>query len=120
MSPGGSQRIIFFDNVELALIFTVVLGHVLALSSSESKTAEALINYIYLFHMSVFMFLSGYFSKRVHTQEKGAGANRIISFVVPYILIYTDFWVIGQITDKGRGVNVFFTNSLAWYMLAMA
>jgi len=48
-----------FDNLKCILIFCVVLGHFLEIHG----TAPILYRMIYLFHMPVFMFVSGYFAK---------------------------------------------------------
>lgn len=113
-------RIAFFDNAKAILIFLVVLGHALALISDQSRFSDALLNCIYLFHMPAFVFISGLFSKHSYTVNHGLNVNRIIGFLALYLLIYTGFWGIGQISNQGWEYNAFFTNSLAWYMLAMA
>ena len=48
-----------FDNIKCILIFSVVLGHLLEFCGDFS----ILYRMIYLFHMPVFMFVSGYFGK---------------------------------------------------------
>lgn len=113
-------RIAFFDNAKAILIFLVVLGHALALISDQSRFSDALLNCIYLFHMPAFVFISGLFSKHSYTVNHGLNVNRIIGFLALYLLTYTGFWGIGQISNQGWEYNAFFTNSLAWYMLAMA
>ena len=53
------QRNYGFDNIKCILIFCVVLGHLLELCSGFG----VMYRMIYLFHMPVFMFITGYFAK---------------------------------------------------------
>jgi len=54
------NRIYLFDNVKAMLIFLVVLGHMLEII--VSRRGELLYSFIYLFHMPLFVFCSGYFA----------------------------------------------------------
>lgn len=53
------ERILWLDNLKGVLIFLVVLGHCLQFTS-QNPDSDLLFNFIYLFHMPLFMFLSGY------------------------------------------------------------
>lgn len=53
----------FWDVTKALLIFTVVLGHTLEINL-DNRINLALYNTIYTFHMPLFVFLSGYFSKK--------------------------------------------------------
>ncbi len=53
----------FWDATKALLIFTVVLGHTLEINL-DNRINLALYNTIYTFHMPLFVFLSGYFSKK--------------------------------------------------------
>ena len=114
-------RIPYLDNMKFVLISLVVLGHTLALISDRSHLASALLNFIYLFHMPVFVFVSGLFAGSSYKEGKGGlNANRVIGFIVLYLLIYSAFWLIGIASNRGWAYNPSYTNSLAWYMLSMA
>lgn len=68
-APGA--RVAYFDNLKFLLIFLVVFGHVLTIVSEHSRAANALINFIYLFHMPAFVFVSGMLAKRYYSRERG-------------------------------------------------
>ena len=53
----------FWDVTKAVLIFTVVLGHTLEINL-HNRINMASYNTIYTFHMPLFVFLSGYFSKK--------------------------------------------------------
>ena len=116
-----TSRIPYFDNMKFVLISLVVLGHALALVSDRSHLASALLNFIYLFHMPVFVFISGLFAGNSYKEGKnGLNVNLVVGFFILYFLIYSAFWLIGVAADREWAYNPFYTNSLAWYMLSMA
>lgn len=57
------QRDSFFDVLKFVLIVFVILGHVVEKSLSDYYM-RLLYTYIYSFHMPLFVFISGYFSKK--------------------------------------------------------
>lgn len=56
------ERDYFFDNVKAVLMFLVVLGHLLLPIHGESFLVVVK-RLIYVFHMPLFVFVSGYFAK---------------------------------------------------------
>lgn len=58
-----------WDNLKFAMILCVVIGHTLYYFYSSSAIAKSLYLFLYTFHMPVFVFISGLFSKR-KIQEK--------------------------------------------------
>lgn len=57
------QRIYLFDNIKFFLIFLVVVGHMMEPYRNISFNGPVY-GWIYLFHMPLFIFISGYFSKK--------------------------------------------------------
>ena len=57
-----------FDSLKGVLIILVVLGHWLEYGFAH-ETNRIIFNYIYLFHMLLFILISGYFSL-VHLKRK--------------------------------------------------
>lgn len=103
------------DNMKGILIFLVVLGHSLELFRKESMIAETLYIFIYMFHMPVFIFISGYFSKNI---EKGR-ANAVKTFLIPY-LFFNTVWNLIQLFSGVSSFFSFFTPAWAlWYLFSM-
>ena len=50
-----------YDHAKLTLIFLVVLGHLIEPFIVKSRMLEGVFNFIYVFHMPAFIFISGYF-----------------------------------------------------------
>lgn len=61
----AKERIHFFDNLKGILIFLVVFGHYALLVHAASPAMGGVYEYIYLFHMPLFVFVSGFFAKSI-------------------------------------------------------
>ena len=61
----NKERDYFFDNLKAVLIFLVVLGHFLLPIHGESVLVVVK-RLIYVFHMPLFVFVSGYFAKKIY------------------------------------------------------
>ncbi len=97
------------------MIFLVVLGHSLELYIAESFVIEVVYIFIYLFHMPVFVFISGYFSKNVGKCRMKAFRN----FLVPY-LIFNTLWAIVSIPVVGwRNISLLTPGWALWYLISM-
>jgi fucose 4-O-acetylase-like acetyltransferase len=57
------QRDAYFDNVKFFLILLVVVGHFWEVFKKDSYAADAAYSVVYGFHMPLFVFVSGYFSR---------------------------------------------------------
>ncbi|UHA71869.1 acyltransferase family protein [Paenibacillus sp. 481] len=119
------QRDYLIDNCKGLLMFLVVLGHGLEYLRKEYELAEMMYVFIYLFHMPVFVFISGYLSKNI---EKGRN-NAVKNLLVPF-LFFNVIWnflqlASGWFTGVGKGVATiqlfsFFTPGWAlWYLFSM-
>ena len=59
-----TERDYLYDNIKGILIILVVLCHFLGYAMIKSDTVvRSFIIFIYYFHMPLFIFISGYFSK---------------------------------------------------------
>lgn len=61
-----------FDSLKFVLISCVVLGHVLNLMH-DSQINLAIWNWLYSFEMPLFVFVSGYFTRKKSLQKMGGG-----------------------------------------------
>lgn len=107
MSPVTvKNRIPFWDNMKGILIFLVVYGHLL--ENMTSPAAAFLYKGIYLFHMPLFVFCSGYLAK--------FSPRRILKkILLPYIICQ----VILCLTNPNLSIQ--FTTPIwtLWYLLAL-
>ena len=78
------ERDYYFDNLKAVLIFLVVLGHFL-LPIHDNAVLVILKRLIYVFHMPLFVFVSGYFAKTIY-HNGTFNFKRILYLIKAYIL----------------------------------
>lgn len=110
-----NQRDLLFDNIRGILIFLVILGHALEYFRLTNEAAEFLYVFIYLFHMPVFIFISGYFSKNV---EKGR-ATAAKTFLIPYLLLNLILSTIMFAMGKIDQIAILNPGWTLWYLYCM-
>lgn len=74
----------WLDNAKMALVTFVVVGHTWALLPSGGP-GDGLYDFLYLWHMPAFVFLSGYLS-RAFTYAPGRMWQLVTTLAVPYVL----------------------------------
>lgn len=77
-SPEG--HIALFDNLKGLLIILVVLGHIAHPVHNTNPVLSFAFDVVYLFHMPLFVLMSGLFAKSAYRNGK-LKINRIISFI---------------------------------------
>lgn len=101
-----------FDNIRFVLIFLVVLGHFIA--PAPSVKLDLLNEFIYTFHMPVFVFISGYFAK-FDTQR--VTRTYLYSYVMMQIFYFFFLkYYMGNINTKFSLSIPYYT---LWYLFAM-
>lgn len=75
-----SNREPYFDNVKFILILLVVIGHFIEKIIFMDTSFKVIYETIYSFHMPLFIFISGYFSKNtLKTNNK--------TILTPYLIM---------------------------------
>lgn len=105
----AKQRSHYWDNMKGILIILVVFAHILYQLQNNSSVIDSIVDYIYMFHMPAFVFISGYFGKSERSRSFGAVIRLIfLYFIFNSILVF-----------------MFGSNSLLepmysyWYLLAL-
>lgn len=110
------KRVEKWDILKLVLIFLVVFGHLIDSFFDESEWMKTAFLCIYTFHMPVFIFVSGLFSKRTVNEKK-------YDKVTPFLLLFFVTKILITVSKLIAGKEIsFFTlaeGGLPWYMLAM-
>ncbi len=88
LDKNKKERNYWLDNTKYFLIFMVVLGHFLGELNSNGKIKQMFI-FIYFFHMPLFIFITGFFSKNVEKSRK-----RIITYFIVYVIMQSLILVI--------------------------
>lgn len=117
-----SARMPFFDNLKGVLIILVVLGHFLSGATSEGiLPAWRLFDFIYLFHMPLFIFASGLFCKRVYVPGRGLRVGTIMYYLLLCWMMYIALWLPQAAFGVNEPFNLLTVNSsMPWYLMALA
>ena len=97
------ERDYFFDNLKAVLIFLVVLGHFL-LPIHGDNPLVVVKRLIYIFHMPLFVFVSGYFAKKIYKNGQ-YNFKKILYLIKAYVLFVE--------------INFFSQSGAPWYLFAM-
>lgn len=98
------------DTLKGVLILSVVFGHFFTHDASDSLASEILSNFIYSFHMPLFVFVSGYFSNNRNVVKGGV---RLLETYVVFQLIkgfwyhYSALWLL------------IMPGPMLWYLIAL-
>lgn len=96
------ERDFWFDNAKAILIVAVVVGHLAnGIFSTSTPWVVALQKYIYIFHMPVFMIISGRFAKK--RIDRGDWVTVINKLVVPYIVLQTLMLLLYSCLNYSKG-----------------
>ena len=89
------------DNIKALLLFLVAFGHTLDVYKGDWNINMYLMKYLYLFHMPLFAFITGYFTKNM---EK-ARSRAIEKCLIPYILLQAVYVLMGKIMIYAGAAN---------------
>lgn len=108
----------FLDNLKVLLIVIVVFGHILNSiftfqNVEKSVVTETVWMLIYTFHMPLFVFISGYFSKR-YAEYSPKTLTVLSALVVPYVVFNLAFYLM----NRNFTLPVF-PDSAMWYLYAL-
>ncbi|MFD7297662.1 acyltransferase family protein [Streptomyces sp. NPDC059897] len=114
------QRDAFFDNAKYLAIVFVAMGHSWEPLTDGSRTAEALYEIVYTFHMPAFIIISGYFSRSFDMRPDRL--RRLITGVaVPYVIFEVAYSIFKKYADNdpGHPVSLLDPWFLTWFLVAL-
>lgn len=92
----------YWDSLKFILILCVVFGHFLELNNPVGTINRAIFNFIYLFHMPLFVFVSGRFSQMREKTKYRKSILRLLETLIIYqlaaIFLFGEFslgWLAG-------------------------
>lgn len=114
-----SKRDTRLDGIKFVLIMLVIIGHIKQFTLCDNLAFSVrLINkinhLIYLFHMPLFIMISGYFSRKKENNDFWISTWRLIRIY----LVFHLFWVIIDVINyESLDINRFFYPSFSlWYL----
>lgn len=107
----SNARSTYWDTVKAFLIFLVVLGH------TGTALNKGLLSAIYAFHMPLFVFVSGYFSKKKTAKNYWVGVKRLIIIYLVFDILYIGLdLILGEAFSFKRIITPSFA---LWYILSL-
>jgi fucose 4-O-acetylase-like acetyltransferase len=116
--PPRRERDPFFDNAKFLAILLVVIGHSLAYRLNV-PLAKGLYLFIYMFHMPLFIVVTGYFSRN-WTFSGGKARKVITNLGVPYLVFETAYSLYDTLVG-GNGLKISLLDPyfLTWFLCAL-
>ncbi len=111
------DRDLYWDSLKFVLIFLVVYGHVTPRYLEGSHFNMAIFNYIYMFHMPLFVFVSGRFS---HMRDRKKYIDKILRLFETYMV----FQIIRTLLQLWGGDEITYACLITpqwtlWYLVAL-
>ncbi|MFB9879831.1 acyltransferase family protein [Planobispora siamensis] len=115
--PAGRQREPYLDNVKFVLICLVVAGHSLVPTLAAGSSRAAYL-FVYVFHMPLFVILSGYLSRRFW--DSGARTSKLVdTLLVPYVIVEAGYAAVRSALGDGWSLSIMDPAWLNWYLMAL-
>lgn len=114
-----TTRLCRYDNLKFLLILLVVVGHFVEPYVLKSHMMKSIWIFIYTFHMPVFIFTVGLFSKRVIKQPYFRG-ERIYSYVALFFLYKTLLYITKILCGAKASFSLLTESGIPWFMLSCA
>lgn len=111
------ERNNYFDNLKGFLILAVIIGNSLELANPDSVNIHFFILFLYVFHMPLFTFVSGYFNKlsRRTTKEKVKDTVKIYLCAQVFYTFF-NFLILGR---WHVNLQLLMPQWTLWYLLSM-
>jgi len=109
------NRNYLLDNLKVVLIFFVVFGHVIEFYIKDNSVLRILYIFIYIFHMPLFIFISGYLSKNFYRMKRKAVRNLLIPYIIFNMIWYTAVYI----ATKKVMFSVISPGWTLWYLLSL-
>lgn len=112
------ERLYKWDNIKFFLILCVVLGHFSSVVLEKSAAIDTVFLYTLSFHMPLFIFISGLFTKSY--QDKPLNGNKIFGLLT-ICLLYKLLLLLVNIYYENEtiSVSVFSDISAPWYLFVL-
>lgn len=107
------ERNMLFDSLKFGLICLMVFGHCIQFNSGHIK--DTVFGFIYTFHMPLFIFISGFFSKNITWKKyKRSFISLVITFSIFQFIYSVPLLYVGL-----KEWFTFFIMPKGWYILGL-
>lgn len=111
------KRDLYWDTLKFSLMFLVIYGHVISGCSYGGRFNLAMYNFIYLFHMPLFIFISGRFSQIKNRETYKKNIFRLLETFIVFQIISS---AILMIHNHEFSYKFFYEpNWILWYLVSL-
>lgn len=105
----------FIDNIKFILIFLVVFGHLIERYINTNTTLMGVYMFIYIFHMPLFIFISGFLSKNINKSKK----IYLKTLLIPYIVLNIIWYTLAYIYTGQNSFPLLYPGWTLWFLLSL-
>ena len=105
----------FIDNIKFILIFLVVFGHLIERYIDTNSTLMGVYMFIYIFHMPLFIFVSGFLSKNINKSK----TVYLKSLLVPYIVLNIVWYTLAYFYTGETNLPLLYPGWTLWFLLSL-
>ncbi|WP_297636953.1 acyltransferase family protein [uncultured Clostridium sp.] len=111
-----NKRDYYFDTLKGVLIIAVIIGNILELAAPQNVDLHFFILFLYMFHMPLFTFVSGYFSKKSNRTTVQKVKSIFLTYIFAQILYvaYSNFFL-----HLDYDLTLLYTHWTFWYLLSL-
>lgn len=106
------------DSIKFFLIVLVIAGHMFSREPFKAhESCKVLVYWIYMFHMPLFIFISGYFSRKKDNKSYFLGCLKLIEPLVLYhiLMVGIEYYLNGNLSIT----QIFTPWWVLWYLLSL-
>ena len=114
------ERITFYDNLRFILILLVVIGHVLGCCLDNGYFIGIYL-FIYAFHMPLFIFVTGFFAKKLEDKDGNFKLYKVINYVLLFLVFKIALFIFMRfILHQNVEFYLFTEHDTPWFLLSCA
>lgn len=110
------KRIALWDNLKFLLIIFVVIGHYTQQFRADNETLQRIYVFIYSFHMPIFIFVTGLFSKKA-VDEKNI--KKVLPYLTCFFATTLILFIIKALLGWAPVFELFSPSGISWYLMSM-
>lgn len=114
-----SDRLFLWDNLKAFLIFLVVFGHAILPFRTENQLIGGAYIWLNTFHMPLFIFISGLFSKKAVKAEKLNHA-KIVSYILVFYFMKLTIYLCVLLAGGEAEFLFTYESGTPWYIFVSA
>ena len=120
----NKERDYLMDNIKALLLFLVAFGHILDVYKGKGGIELYAMKYLYLFHMPMFAFVTGYFTKNLEKARNTAVEKSLLPYLLfqgIYIIMAVIMIRVGLASFNSTSFNgsIIVPSSAFYYLLAV-